>query len=181
MDMASRPPGPHRPSDWTWLPGLQMGGEGPSPSMNPGPRPRSAAPTRRPALTTIPDWIQVAFPTAIIADQYRDIITERFLKHSVNTRVLLRESVCDHWGGKEWWPSGYTQENPLSRAWTLTGCVAEHAGPQLKRRSEGCTSELQSPLPSSSSLDTLSRSTFFHGYWTFTVNLWTKMYHLSLS
>lgn len=34
----------------------------------------------------------------------------------------------------------------------LTDYVAEHAGPQLKRRSERCTSEQQSPLPSSSSL-----------------------------
>lgn len=29
MDMASRPPVPHRPSGWTWLPGLQMGRRAP--------------------------------------------------------------------------------------------------------------------------------------------------------
>lgn len=77
-----------------------------------------------------------------------------------------------------------TEENPLSRAWTLTGYVAEHAGPQLKRRSEGCTSEQQSPLPSSSSLPlslhTLSLFTFFldTNHWTFHCEFWTKIYHL---
>lgn len=45
-----------------------------------------------------------------IADQYWDIITERFLKHSVNMRVLVGECVCDHWGGKEPWPDGYAEE-----------------------------------------------------------------------
>lgn len=25
-------------------------------------------------------------------------------------RVLVRECVCDHWGGKEPWPGGYTEE-----------------------------------------------------------------------
>lgn len=63
----------------------------------------------------------------------------------------------------------------------LTDYVAEHAGPQLKRRSERCTSEQQSPLPSSSSLPfsfsahSQPNNFFILPYhWKFLCEFWTK-------
>lgn len=50
------------------------------------------------------------------ADQYGDIITESFLKHTVNMRVLVRGArACARLGGKETRPV-LRKENPLSRA-----------------------------------------------------------------
>lgn len=96
------------------------GGEGPSPLLNP----RTSAPSRthtatqrtadwaaHPAWTIIPDWIQVAFPPAIITDSwsilrhYHRTLPQTHCQHASLGRGAC---MCDHWGGKEPWPGTYT-------------------------------------------------------------------------
>ena len=120
MDTASRPPvppPPHRPSGWTWLPGLQMGGRAPHLWWTLDPdtlTPQTPAATY-PVLTIIPDWIQVAFPAAIITDSwsilghYHRTLPQTECQHaSPGWGVCV--CVCDHWGGKELRPGSYAEE-----------------------------------------------------------------------
>ncbi len=216
MDMASRPPVPHRPSGWTWLPGYRWEG-GPltfGEPWTPTPSPplwQTAGWATYPALTIIPDWIQVAFPTAIITDSwsilghYHRTLPQTQCQHASPGRGVCVWSL--RWKGAVAWRlrRGASERRTLwaeLEPWGaagLTGCVAEHAGPQLKRRSEGCTSEQQSPLPSSSSfslclslsLSTLSAcafstyfykppyiSTFHCDFWTAIIPFVRKIYKI---
>lgn len=118
MDVRARSPVPHRPFGWTWLSG--------PPLLHPcSSAPTSAlAPDHRPIVNK-PFHIEFGLRSRQLlsqsADQYSDIITERFLKHSVNMHVLVRGArACDRWGGKEPRPM-LRKENPLSRAWTMGG------------------------------------------------------------
>lgn len=127
---------PHRPSGWTWLPGLQMGGRAPhlwwtlDPDTLTPPLPQTAGWATYPVLTIIPDWIQVAFPAAIITDSwsilghYHRTLPQTECQHASPGRgvcvcvITEVERSC----GLAVTQRSLRKENPLSGAWTLGGC-----------------------------------------------------------
>lgn len=97
-------------------------------------------------------------------------------------RVVVGKSMCDRRSGKKTRSGslcGAASERRILWAelepWGaagLMGCVAEHAGPQLKRRSEGCSSEQQSPLSSYSSAPLFySTHLRFLGFFSFSLRI----------